>query len=452
MKRFIIIILIFYLANFLYAQNANSRKAVFLTHSVGSRIWGPNESTTGIPQELEKFNQKIFSSKEKYFSIDKEDWPVNPWDNEWVRWDRIFHNIDTSANIEPFLEDYGIVIIKSCYPSSRIGKWGTADDTVEPGRKTVYNYKWHWRNILKVMEKHPDIFFTIWTNAPQVASQTNDTEAYYSNLFCTWAKDTLVAGLDTVYGKFPKNVFVFDFFHKLTGSDGKLKTEYAASDSDNHPNAAGTELVAPQFVDEIFSAAEQFLSVTPVDFVNFTSQLTDDKVQLNWQTATETNNYGFEIERKAYGLNNINSLWKKLGFVPGFGNSAVTRNYSFIDFSPVFGESSYRLKQMNYDGSVEYSATIDVYFPSDFRYSLKQNYPNPFNPNTKIEYTIPEDTHVKIVLYNILGKEIKILKNSEVKMGRYTLNINFSDLPSGVYIYKMETLKFKDSKKIIYLK
>ena len=108
------------------------------------------------------------------------------------------------------------------------------------------------------MSLHPDNFFIIWTNAPQVAGATNDNSALLSDSFCGWAKDTLTKGLDAEFGKFPENVHVFDFFHKLAGTDGKLKLQYARGNSDSHPISAGTALVAPQLVNEVLDAATTF--------------------------------------------------------------------------------------------------------------------------------------------------------------------------------------------------
>jgi hypothetical protein len=126
--------------------------------------------------------------------------------------------------------------------------------------KTIYNYKWHWRNIIRKMELHPENFFVIWTNAPLAAGQTDDNSALLSDSFCRWAKDTLAKGLDAEYGTFPVNVYVFDFFHKLVGSDGKLPLKYALSNDDSHPNSDATALVAPQLVKEVLDAAALYES------------------------------------------------------------------------------------------------------------------------------------------------------------------------------------------------
>jgi hypothetical protein len=93
----------------------------------------------------------------------------------------------------------------------------------------------------------------IWTNAPLVVSA--DDRARSADEFCRWAKDTLAAGLDVAFGPFPKNVYVFDFFHKLAGGDGKLPLTYAVNSEDSHPNAVATTVVAPKLVQEVFDAA-----------------------------------------------------------------------------------------------------------------------------------------------------------------------------------------------------
>jgi hypothetical protein len=105
------------------------------------------------------------------------------------------------------------------------------------------------------MESHPENFFVIWTNAPLEPYSTTSEEAALSKSFCSWAKDTLAMGLDPLFGAFPQNVYVFDFFHKLTGDNGMMLSMYAAGAGDSHPNAAATALVAPQFVEEIFNAS-----------------------------------------------------------------------------------------------------------------------------------------------------------------------------------------------------
>ena len=447
----LILFLVFFVGIF-FGQNSNLRKGVFLAHSTGTYIWGPNESNTSVPLEIEKYNNSHNFTGDKEFIITKEDWPTNPWTNEWVRWHQIFYGEDTTADIQPYINNYSIIIIKSCFPSSGLVSWGSPEDTLVPNRKTIFNYKWHWRNIIKNMESYPDKFFVVWTNAPLAIQSTDDNEAFLSDQFCRWAKDTLAMGLDTVYGNFPDNVYVFDFFHKLAGSDGKLPLEYSLDSTDSHPNSAATELVAPQFVQEALDAELQYESLLPVELINFSLDVFKDKIQLCWETITEINNYGFDVERKEIKNPAIIPVWKKIGFIAGAGNSNVPLKYNFIDGDPHTGTIFYRLKQIDNDGSFKYSPILSAENSTVFNYSLKQNYPNPFNPNTIIEYSIPEDTHVKIILYDLLGREVKILKDEIMQAGHHKLDLTFNNLASGIYLYEMKANNFKQSKKLIYLK
>jgi hypothetical protein len=193
-----------------------------------------------------------------------ETWWPSTDDNEWSTWRAIFDNSIPSNDIRPILAANPVVMIKSCFPSSNIGGAGTAGDTSSPTIKSVANYKWHWRSIIRVMQTRPQNFFVIWTNAPQVASNTTDAEARLADQFCRWAKDTLAAGRDPAVGPFPPNIYVFDFFHALAGADGRLPLAYASNASDSHPNAAATTLVAPQLVREVFNAALAYDSVLSI--------------------------------------------------------------------------------------------------------------------------------------------------------------------------------------------
>jgi hypothetical protein len=161
-----------------------------------------------------------------------------------------------------------------------MGTRGNPSDTLHPDNKSVYNYKWHWRHIIKVMEKHPEVFFAIWTNAPLETASTNATEAGLSQAFCKWAKDTLVNGLDRKYGRFPANVYVFDFFSKLTDKNGIMQTQHRTAAGDSHPNGKATDLVAPQFVTEIFDAALKYEAVL-TNSINIEITSSDIKIYPN---------------------------------------------------------------------------------------------------------------------------------------------------------------------------
>ena len=260
MKKTATLLLIMFLCHQLQAQQT-FRNAMFLHHSTGSNILGPNGSSTSVNLELAKYNEiKMFTGDQKVTM--NHEW-FAPGDNEWVTMRNFFEG-KLSLKPDGYYNKYKIIIVKSCYPSSEIVSEGSANDMQNPTYKSIYNYKWHWRNMVRIMEQHPDNFFVIWTNAPLEASSTNLTQATNSKTFCHWAKNILAKGLDAEYGQFPKNVYVFDFFAKLTADNGIMKDEFKTNDS--HPNASATALVAPQFVQEVFDAAlayERIITSTP---------------------------------------------------------------------------------------------------------------------------------------------------------------------------------------------
>ncbi|NOX17857.1 MAG: T9SS type A sorting domain-containing protein [Chlorobi bacterium] len=431
------------------------RSGIFLHHSTGACIWGPNGSDTSIPDEINNYNSTNGLTGDEAISMDEEEFPLDPWINEWYRWHNIFNGNDPTADIEPYYNSDRIIVIKSCFPSSELQSWGSPSDTLDPEYKSVYNYKWHWRSFISVMKNHPDNFFAVWTNAPLVPNSTNDSQAQLSDKFCKWAKDTLALGLDPILGEFPPNVYVFDFFHKLAGPDGKLQLQYAQDEWDSHPNSAATELVAPQFVEEIFDAAIAYESVTPVELISFDYSLNNNSVELRWQTATETNNKGFELQRSN---NKYFDNLSVLAFIDGKGTTSETQNYSFADKNISAGKYFYRLKQIDNDGSFHYSKILEAEILTPEIFELMQNYPNPFgkgslskNNSTSISFDLPFESNVSLIVYNALGEKVSDLFNGKLQAGFHSVNFNSEKFPSGVYFYELITPKFSKTKKMLLI-
>jgi hypothetical protein len=187
----------------------------------------------------------------------------------------------------------------------------------------------------------------------------------------------------------------------------------------------------------------------PVELISFTAK-TDKKkyVLLRWETATEIDNYGFEVERSADKIN-----WGKIAFVNGHGNSNSPKQYSYTDSRISLEIYYYRLKQIDADGAFTYSKVIEVSnggLVKDF--VLEQNFPNPFNPTTSIGFGIMEKGDVRISVLNMLGEEIKILLNEEKEAGYHLIDFDAVNLPSGVYFCRIQTRNFIDTKKMILLK
>jgi len=188
------------------------------------------------------------------------------------------------------------------------------------------------------------------------------------------------------------------------------------------------------------------LAMIPVELTSFNAISDGKKVTLNWQTATETNNQGFEIQRSNDGE------FEKIGFVPGHGTTTEIQSYIFVDENVLAGEYSYRLKQMDYDGTTEYSNVVEVEVAQPVEYSLSQNYPNPFNPSTTIAYSIPKDGMVSLKVYDVLGKEVVTLINEVQSADTKNITFDATELSSGVYYYQLVSGEFTSIKKLILMK
>ncbi len=218
-------------------------------------------------------------------------------------------------------------------------------------------------------------------------------------------------------------------------------------------------------------------SQLPVELTTFTATERNNIVTLKWKTATEVNNYGFQVQRKK---EKGKSDWEDIGFVEGHGNSNSPKEYSFKDENPPSGEIQYRLKQIDIDGAFTYSNVVEVENNIPSKFELFQNYPNPFNPTTIISYSIPasvisspsgasgeksqgispptrrgrnDNTNVTLKVYDVLGCEVATLVNEKQAPGNYTVKLNARNLPSGIYFYSLNVGgKFVQTKKMLFLK
>jgi hypothetical protein len=190
----------------------------------------------------------------------------------------------------------------------------------------------------------------------------------------------------------------------------------------------------------------------PVELTSFTASQNNNDVQLNWSTATETNNYGFEIQKQVGSRQSSIGNWEEIGFVPGFGTSTEKHFYSFNDENLVEGKYQYRLKQIDFDGSSSYSEIVEVEINSPIQFTLEQNYPNPFNPKTVIGYQLPVSGNVTLKVYDLLGSEVAILVDEYKPAGTYEVEFDESSFSSGTYLYKLTAGEFISTKKMILLK
>ena len=188
--------------------------------------------------------------------------------------------------------------------------------------------------------------------------------------------------------------------------------------------------------------------VVPVELTSFIATIKDAGVLLEWTTATEINNMGFEIQR------NSSATWETIGFIEGKGTTSEITNYQFFNDLSEFNNSiklEYRLKQIDFNGVFSYSDIVEIEFSPE-NYSLSQNYPNPFNPSTSISFTITKSTFVTLKIFNILGSEITTLVNQVTPSGKYEIKFDAKNLPSGIYLYTITAGEFVDTKKMLLMK
>ena len=193
----------------------------------------------------------------------------------------------------------------------------------------------------------------------------------------------------------------------------------------------------------------------PVELTSFTAELSAKEINLNWNTATEVNNYGFEVQKLSQNSSSSPGsveAWEKIGFVKGNGTSNNVNKYSFVDKTASGTAPKYRLKQIDNDGKFEYSKVVEVNLEQPVDYSLSQNFPNPFNPSTEISYSIPKSNNVELKVYNSIGKEVATLVNGMQEAGNHKVQFNSSNLSSGIYFYRLTSGNFTQIKKMILLK
>ena len=187
--------------------------------------------------------------------------------------------------------------------------------------------------------------------------------------------------------------------------------------------------------------------VVPVELSNFTVNADGEKVYLKWTTKTEMNNSGFEVQRLTHGTN-----WQKIAFITGVGTISEQTDYSYIDKVFKGGNYFYRLKQIDFEGSFEYSNIVNIFISVSTDYKLDQNYPNPFNPVTSIKFSLPRASNVSLKVYNSLGQKVSELVNTTLEEGRYSYQWNAENFTSGIYFYKLETDNFISAKKMVLIK
>ncbi|MBK9097939.1 MAG: T9SS type A sorting domain-containing protein [bacterium] len=190
----------------------------------------------------------------------------------------------------------------------------------------------------------------------------------------------------------------------------------------------------------------------PVELNNFAANAEDGKVFLSWQTSSELNNLGFYIERRDLNQAEEESEWIEIGFVEGHGNSTERNLYQFEDRLFYDGTYHYRLKQVDYDGAVNYSNELEVNLFTVKEFALSQNYPNPFNPTTTISFQLPEASYITLKVFDALGTEVATVAEGKYPAGVHEVNFNAEKLSSGLYLYRIISGSTELTRKMMLIK
>ncbi len=311
---------------------------------------------------------------------------------------------------------------------------------------------------------------TLWTN---ITSGTSDqlNSVFFSNLLLGWAcgnNGTIIRTTDggltwsTQTSGTNANLQSIKFYDASSGiavgyNGVMLRTNNGGVTWSQYQN------IAPFYLNEVailsstaavvVGAGGTILRGTnlplPVELTSFTASVRNNMVNLNWETATEVDNYGFDIERK-----DNNSNWTKIGFVEGHTTSNSPKYYAFSDKPSGSTKFSYRLKQIDNDGKFEYSKEVEVLIDNlPNGYLLEQNYPNPFNPETSIKFVLKENTKATLKVYNLMGELVATLFDGIADAGRYyDIKFTGTNLASGFYIYTLDAGKYRQTRKMMLLK
>ena len=245
--------------------------------------------------------------------------------------------------------------------------------------------------------------------------------------------------LDSRDDMFPSGVRLF---RRESNSDGAW-TEIGSADSAKSEAGEVWFSGVTSFSQFAVVEDEQLL---PVELTSFTAASVRLNAELKWKTATEVNNYGFDVERKSLSTVSLTGKgtkgWSRVGFVEGAGISNSPKEYSFLDKNLRAGTYAYRLKQIDKEGKFIYTYSVELEIgAAPLQFQLSQNYPNPFNPMTTIEFTLAEDGLTTLKVFDLLGREVASLLNNEVmKAGMYhQVFFNGARFASGIYFARLES-------------
>lgn len=257
-----------------------------------------------------------------------------------------------------------------------------------------------------------------------------------------------------------KIVTIF-FFIWLTGiiTKGQTHSDITYSTGTSLEVQTGADVCANNiYINGVWSGGGSICTgALPVSLSSFTHSTNNRTVTLMWVTEWELNNTGFEVERTPLKAEGGKEEWQKIVFITGKGTTNTANGYIYKDENLKTGKYKFRLKQIDLSGNYEYyELQEEVTIAPPGKFDMGQNYPNPGNPNTKINFEMPVNGKVSIVMYDLLGREIATLLNENREADYYTVEFNGSNIASGVYFYRIdaegEGKKFTKAMKMIIVK
>jgi hypothetical protein len=311
----------------------------------------------------------------------------------------------------------------------------------------------------------------VYFHHPPYTSATRGNNVALQWPFALWGASAVLTGHEHHYERIMKNGFPYF----VDGAGGRSLYGFSSTPEPGSVVRYSGNYGAMRVYASVDSLVFEFYSIPnggtlidrhvllfsplPIQLASFTaSVLSASSVRLDWITLSETNNYGFEVQKSVEAMTGYATIPNV--FIPGHGTTTEPQTYTYTDNSATTGTWYYRLKQMDLDGTIHYADGVHVdvltdvdgvWVPKEF--TLEQNYPNPFNPTTSFEFHLPKATNVTLKVYTILGSEVlTVLSNVKMGSGVHKMTLDASRLASGLYIYRMTTPEFTQTRKMIVLK
>jgi hypothetical protein len=198
--------------------------------------------------------------------------------------------------------------------------------------------------------------------------------------------------------------------------------------------------------DSRFEIRAETPSAIPVELASFDARTDDRDVVLTWKTESEENNAGFEVQRKT------ESGFEKIGFVDGKGTASRSTSYRYRAADLAYGKHMFRLRQVDRDGSASYSDEVKVKVKLDEEYDIGKPYPNPFRSRSTLDVTVRESQKVQVVLYDVLGRRVKVVHDGRLPAQETTsIRLRSSQLSSGVYFLRVKGDAFSEVRRVVHV-